>query len=111
MQLLALGFGIYQHVRFVDRAHGLRRAAVAAYLESQPGQHLVLVRYSDDHLIHDEWINNRAEIDESRVVWARAFEDQRDRMLLDYFHERSVWRLDADADIPRPTRQAMQTHE
>jgi hypothetical protein len=79
----------------------VRRADVMRQLERQPGKQLVLVRYVEKHNIHEEWVYNRADIDASSIVWAREMSPQQDAELLDYFHDRRVWVLEADASPPR----------
>jgi hypothetical protein len=79
----------------------LERAAIAHELRDLPGQHLVIVRYDPDHDLDREWVYNAANIDESKIVWARDMGDVDNEELLQYFHNRHVWRLDADQSSPR----------
>jgi hypothetical protein len=55
------------------------------------------VQYSPDHDPNQEWVYNGADIDGSKVVWAREIPGQDMQPLLDYFHERNVWRVQPDA--------------
>ena len=66
-----------------------------------PGRQLVIVRYSDSHDVHDDWVYNSADIDRSAVVWAREMEHTENRELLQYFSDRHVWLLEPDASPPR----------
>jgi hypothetical protein len=78
------------------------RASVVRRLESMPGQHLVFVRYNADHDLNQEWVWNRAEIDEAKVIWARDMGDPADRELINYFNDRTVWRINPDDKPSRP---------
>ena len=49
----------------------LARADILKTLQAEPGRHLVLVRYGQEHSIHQEWVYNEADLDAARVVWAR----------------------------------------
>jgi hypothetical protein len=73
-----------------------KRPDVLRRLDKEPGKLLVLVRYSPHHNFHHEWIYNRADIDNARIVWARGFGGDRDRRLLEYYPERAVWELEPD---------------
>ena len=72
------------------------RRAVLELLEQGSDRHLVLVRYSDRHSVHDEWVYNRADIDGADVVWAKERSGPENRELLEYFKDRKVWLLFAD---------------
>lgn len=87
----------------------LDRVAVLHYLEHAPGRHLVLVRYENpNHQVNWEWVYNNADIDDSKVVWARDMGDRDNQEILHYFHDRKAWMIDGDHSPPvlepyRPT--------
>jgi len=84
-----------------DRApFAVERAGLLADLKAMPGDHLVLVDYGPNHNVHEEWVYNRADIDASRVVWARTIDSDQDRELIDYFSDRVVWVLAVDGRDP-----------
>lgn len=75
----------------------LARQQIAQELARMPGKQLVLVRYAPGHRIHDEWVWNRADIDASQTVWARAMPDAaQDQELLRYYPDRKAWLLEPD---------------
>ena len=74
----------------------LERASILRTLERTPGDHVVIVRYAPDHGSHIEWVYNAADIDHSKVVWARDMGSQKNEELLHYFSGRRFWMLDAD---------------
>jgi hypothetical protein len=80
----------------------LERVKVVRELESMPGQHLVLVKYSPNHNVDWEWVWNDAEIDRAKIVWARDMGDTKNHELLDYFSGRRVWQINGDDAIPKP---------
>jgi len=85
-----------------QRARGdFGRAGVLAKLERLPGRQLVIVRYSPDHDIFCEWVYNDADIDASKVVWARDMGYARNQELLRYFKDRQVFLLEADEHPPK----------
>jgi predicted secreted hydrolase len=84
-----------------ESAAGFARHATQLSLEALPGSHLVLVRYGPQHDPQIEWVYNRANIDASRVVWARERGSREDRDLLGYFHDRQVWLFEPDQSPPR----------
>jgi hypothetical protein len=74
------------------------RVYVQQQLEDLPGKHLLMVRYSEDHNIHDEWVYNGADIDGSRVVWARELDPEQNAKLFAYYKDRDVWLVEPDID-------------
>ncbi len=74
------------------------RVAIFNKLQSEPGKHLIVVRYSDDHNIHDEWVFNGADIDGSKVIWARELDKEQNNKLFAYFKDRQIWLVEPDTD-------------
>ena len=74
------------------------RATIEKQLERTPGKHLIMVRYTEDHNIHDDWVYNGAEIDGAKVIWARELDAEQNTKLLDYFKDRKVWLVTPDTD-------------
>jgi hypothetical protein len=83
------------------RPMGGERARVLAELDSLPGRHLVFVRYGPDHDSLPEWVYNEADIDRSKVVWARDMGDAQNAELINYFKGRHVWLVQPDEDPPK----------
>lgn len=73
-----------------------QRAGIVSKLASFPGDHLVIVRYSPDHNPHHEWVYNAADIDHSKIVWAREIPNADLSPLLAYYPTRKVWLLQPD---------------
>jgi hypothetical protein len=81
----------------------IARAKIQDEMENVPGNHLAIVRYAPNHnFILDEWVFNNADIDGSRVVWARDMGAQ-NAELVDYFRTRKVWLVEPDYNPPRLT--------
>jgi hypothetical protein len=76
---------------------GTERAGIQAELEQLPGKQVAIVRYAPGHYILDEWVYNGAEIDDSKVVWAREMDPADNRELIDYYGDRKVWLIEPDA--------------
>jgi len=74
--------------------HRDARAAIQRFLMERPGPQLVIVRYGPGHSPSQEWVYNRANIDKSKVVWARELQDNEE--LLTYYANRTKWLLKAD---------------
>ena len=84
--------------------HAIARDSVIRTLNQEPGQKLVLVRYSPQHYIHEDWINNLADLDSQPIVWAREMGPTEDRPLIEHFHNRRVWLLEPDQNPPKLSR-------
>jgi hypothetical protein len=79
----------------------LQRARILTKLEQTAGDHVVIVRYKPGHnFILDEWVFNNADIDHSKVIWARDMGPQ-NAELVDYFKGRHVWLVEPDYSPPR----------
>ena len=74
------------------------RAVIAETLSHTPGKHLIMVRYEEDHNLHDEWVYNGAEIDNAKVLWARELDHAQNAKLFAYFKDRQIWLVEPDAD-------------
>ena len=82
---------IAYRVRFIDQ------------LDDTPGKHLIIVRYSPQHVVLREWVYNSADIDNSKVVWAREIPGVDLQPLFDYFRGRQIWLAEPDSSPPRLT--------
>jgi len=88
--------------------HRDARASIAEWLKRRPGKQLVVVRYGRFHEVNQEWVYNGADIDGSKIVWAREVDPRSDAELLSYFRDREAWLLEADVmpvrvvKYPRP---------
>jgi hypothetical protein len=77
------------------------RTHIENQLELLRGKHLVIVCYKPEHEIFKEWVYNDADIDNAKVVWARDMNSKANQELINYFNDRDVWLLDADAKSPK----------
>jgi hypothetical protein len=78
---------------FDKRDFFARRDSVLRKLKESPGKQLVFVEYGSGHDVNYEWVYNRADIDGSRIVWARGMGADKDQELFSYYPDRKVWRL------------------
>src|SRR3984957_17811263 len=79
----------------------LERAAIVGELQHFPGKQLVIVSYAPLHNFDIEWVYNNSDIDAAKVVWARDLGNNANQELADYFKNRRVWRVNADASPPQ----------
>jgi hypothetical protein len=77
------------------------REKIKNELEHMPDKHLVIVHYRPTHDTFDEFVYNDADIDNSKIVWAREIGTREDKELTDYFKDRRIWLLEADENPPR----------
>ncbi len=80
----------------------IKRNAVTRTLQAEPGKQLVIVHYGPKHSAHVDWIANRADIDASKIVWARDMGDAQNEALVRYFGDRHVWIVNAEDPAPQP---------
>ena len=82
------------------RALAIERPQVVKKLESLERQQLAIVRYTPKHDIFAEWVYNAADIDRSKLVWARDMGQANNLELIRYFKNRTVWLVEPDFDPP-----------
>ena len=92
-QPLGIGFEASPALWYGPGLVGLPRASVVSNVEGRTGKHLLIVRY-------DEWVYNDADIDGSKVVWAREMSREKNRKLIEYFKDRQVWLVEPDKHPP-----------
>jgi hypothetical protein len=80
------------------------REKLIARLEEMGDRHLVFIRYAPDHNYHHEWVYNAADIDNSKVVFARELNAASDRKLIEYFKDRLVWLVKPDEETITASR-------
>jgi hypothetical protein len=73
-----------------------RRALLLERLGTEPGRHVVLVRYGPAHSVHEEWVYNGADIDGSRIVFAHERSPAENAALFAWYPERRFWLLSPD---------------
>jgi hypothetical protein len=78
------------------------RLAIRRQLLNLSGNHLVFVHYFPRHDFK-EWVHNAADIDGSRIVWARDLGPVENAKLTAYYGNRDVWFLEPDLHPPRLT--------
>jgi len=86
---------------FINHDVPTRRGLVNQELDRIPGKLLVFVHYTPQHIFQDEWVYNRADIDGSRIVWARDLGAEENQKLLRAYPDRKALLLEPDA---RPVR-------
>jgi hypothetical protein len=92
--------GQYESWDYINFGDSEGRRAIERQLAAAPGNHLVFVRYSAQHLLR-EWIHNDADIDRSRVVRALDLGPDENAKLGKYYSGRKIWLLEPDS---RPVR-------
>jgi hypothetical protein len=89
------------------------RPAAAFPLNRLHGLQLVFVKNRTDQSEFD-WVYNAADIDASKIVWARDLGATKNQELIDYYSNRKVWIIDPKDTPPKlmpyPFSRAAQTH-
>jgi hypothetical protein len=76
------------------------RARVEKSLKQLPGNQLAIVRYAPDHDPVWEWVYNDAEIENSKVIWAREMDAADNLKLIRHYKDRKVWLVEPDNNPP-----------
>ena len=78
----------------------LQTAGNHGFFESLPEKSLVIVKYDPDHNPHREWVYNEADPVHAKVILARDMGVEKNKELLDFYRDRKVWVVHADAVKP-----------
>ena len=105
LSLISTGLYVAEYEQSVknDIRITLRQNIETAVLKDNRKYHLIIVHYGKDHDVHNEWVYNAANIDRSRIVWARDMGEEANKELRHYFRDREVWQVDVDP-VPNTTR-------
>jgi len=76
----------------------LNKDRIAGTLRQISGRHLVFVKGKTDPYNLLQWIYNDADIDASRIVWARDMGAKQNSRLMSYFAGRQVWLVDPNVE-------------
>jgi hypothetical protein len=76
--------------------YGAARARIQSQLQRLPGKQLVIVQYAPAHSPFDEWVYNAADINDSKVLWARDMSPAENLQLIRYYKDRKVWLVQPD---------------
>ena len=94
--------GLIGSTEFLNAQH----AAIEEQLAKQPGEQLVLVHYGPTavaavktHRIYQELVYNHADIDGSKIVWARSLGAEKDAELIRHYPNRDVWMVEEDGGV------------
>jgi hypothetical protein len=85
----------------INHENPQRRIEVNRRLAAISGQLLVFVHYSPRHIYQNEWVWNEADIDNSRIVFARDLGPEEDEKLIRYYPNRKMWLLEPDEPVPQ----------
>ena len=89
--------GNWNFTWFGPQHFGVEREQMEKRLDQLPGGQLVIVHYGPKHYPLDEWVYNAADIDDSKVIWARDTDAAGNRELMRYYKDRKVWLAEPDA--------------
>jgi len=80
------------------------RAELQFQVAQRGGKQIVIVRYSLEHNPFPDWVYNDADIENSKVIWARDMGAVQNQELINYYKHRQVWLLEPDYNPARLSR-------
>ena len=96
------GLGRYETWDYVNWGDPEGRIQINQQLAEAAGRQLVFVRYGPRHRFRT-WMQNAADIDGARVVWALDLGPIEDEKLIRYYADRTAWVVEPDVWPPRLT--------
>ena len=106
LSLISTGLYVAEYEQAVknDLRITLRQNIETSVLKDNRKYHLIIVHYGKDHDVHNEWVYNAANIDRSRIVWARDMGEEANKgAKAAISRDREVWQVDVDP-VPNTTR-------
>ena len=71
-----------------------QRQELVERLKKDSYPHLIIVKKGPDYYKHIDWIYNEADIDSSKIIWARDLGSEKNENLVEYYSDRKIWLLD-----------------
>jgi hypothetical protein len=99
---LLLAVAKYETWNYINSGDPEGRIMINQRLAAAQGEQLVVVRYGPRHGFH-EWVQNGADIDASRIVWANDLGELANEKLRSYYPSRRMWLLEPDVWPPQLT--------
>ena len=78
--------------------YGTERAQIQSRLAHLPGNQIAIVRFGPQRNDLDQWVYNSADIDHSKVIWAREMDAANNLDLLHYYKDRTPWLIRMDTE-------------
>ena len=94
---LPSSWGVLRRVWDTMNTSPSARTLAIRRLNRIPGKHLVFVNYGPTHPWYEEWVFNGADLNQSRIVFARMCRPESDRRLITAMSDRDVWIASPDA--------------
>lgn len=101
--LALLGLTVAHRPTYIEKNEpwALARQRLLQRFGSDSHKHLMIVRYAADHRPDYEWVYNKADLDNTPVVWAHEMSPADQHEILNYYSNRYVWLVEADLKPPR----------
>src|SRR5207248_3863551 len=74
----------------------MRRQRIKSDLDARGGNHIVIVGYAWHDTAWIDWAYNEADMDSSKIIWARDMGYLKNKELLDSYPNRQAWYVDRD---------------
>ena len=87
--------------RYINWGDPQGRIAIKRQLQETPGNHLVFIQPALPQYRFISWMQNEADIDRARIVWARDLGASENEQLRQYYPNRSVWLLKTETMPPK----------
>jgi hypothetical protein len=59
-------------------------------IEKLPNKYIAIVTYNSGYDFHDEIVYNKADIENSKLIWAHNLGSEKNKLLIDYYNDRKV---------------------